>query len=246
MVKTFRELRLNEAIKEKLAEFLNKPFQKKDGSRASLFAQEQSYLFALPPHPYELAVWKVATVQYNYHIAVNGQNYSVPFDYIRRQVDVRITKNMVEVIFEGQRICSHPRLEGLQGQYSTLQAHMPPDHRRYVSWDGERFRSWAAKIGPSTSAVMEAILSRPKVEQQAYKSAMAFLRLADKYPVERLEVACAKALSYTSQPSQKNVQTILRAGQDRLVESSVSSFASEFGITRGASYYRRKEVKDVG
>lgn len=237
---------LNEAIREKLTEFLHKPFQKKDGSRSSLFAEEKPYLSALPSHPYELATWKVATVQYNYHIAVSGQNYSTPFEYIRRQVDVRITKNMVEVLFEGHRICSHRRLEGSPGQYSTLQAHMPPDHRRYASWDGERFRAWAAKIGASTSEVLETILSRPKVEQQAYKSAMAFLRLADKYSVERLEAACSKALSYMPQPCHKNIQAILRAGQDRLQpESSVSSSASEFGITRGADYYRRKEGKNV-
>lgn len=237
---------LNEAIGEKLTEFLHKPFQKKDGSRATLFAEEKPYLTTIPPHPYELSTWKVATVQYNYHIAVSGQNYSVPFEYIRRQVDVRITKNMVEVLFEGHRICSHRRLEGPVGQYSTLQAHMPPDHRRYASWDSERFRAWAAKIGSNTSAVLEAIISRPKVEQQAYKSAMAFLRLADKYSVERLESACAKALSYMAQPSHKNIQAILRAGQDRLqAEPSASSSASEFGITRGADYYRRKEGNNV-
>jgi hypothetical protein len=123
---------------------------------------------------------------------------------------------------------------------------MPPDHRRYASWDGERFRCWAAKIGAGTSAVIEAILARPKVEQQAYKSAMALLRLADKYSVERLEAACVKALSFTAQPSHKSIQAILRAGQDRLqAEEPVSSSASEFGITRGAAYYRRKEVKNV-
>jgi hypothetical protein len=237
---------LNEAIMEKLTEFLHKPFQKKDGSRASWFVEEKPYLSALPPCPYELAAWRVATVQYNYHIALNGQNYSVPFEYIRRQVDVRVTKNMVEVLYEGQRICSHRRLEGPQGQYSTLEAHMPPDHRRYASWDGDRFRSWAAKIGSSTSAVIEVILARPKIEQQAYKSALALLRLADKYSVERLEAACTKALSYTAQPSHKSIQAILRTGQDRLqTEASVSSSTSEFGITRGADYYRRREVKNV-
>jgi transposase len=95
---------LNQAIMEKLAEFLHKPFQKKDGSRASLFDEEKPYLAALPSRPYELAVWKLATVQYNYHIAVNGQNYSVPFEYIRRQVEARITKNMIEVLYEGPHL----------------------------------------------------------------------------------------------------------------------------------------------
>jgi hypothetical protein len=184
----------------------------------------------------------VATVQYNYHVAVAGHYYSTPFEYIKRQVDVRVTKNMVEILFEGQRLCSHPRLEGPKGQYSTLEAHMPPDHRKYAAWDGERFRSWAAKIGPRTQEVVSVILNRPKVEQQAYKTAMALLRLADKYSMERLEAACARALSYTAQPSYKSIQAILKAGQDRLRdETAASPSASEYGITRGAAYYRRKE-----
>jgi hypothetical protein len=143
-------------------------------------------------------------------------------------------------------ICSHRRLEGPQGQYSTSEAHMPPDHRRYASWDGERFRAWAAKIGSGTAAVLEGILSRPKIEQQAYKSAMAFMRLADKYSVERLEAACRKVLTYTAQPSHKSIQAILRTGQDRAAaETAAPSSASEYGITRGADYYRRKGVKNA-
>ena len=61
---------LNEVIKEKLHIFNHKPFQRKDGSRAMLFAQERISLLALPDHAFELATWKVATVAFNYHIAV--------------------------------------------------------------------------------------------------------------------------------------------------------------------------------
>jgi len=59
---------LNEAIRQKLKEFNNKPFQKKEGSRASLFEEERPFLLPLPPKPFELATWRVATVQFNYHI----------------------------------------------------------------------------------------------------------------------------------------------------------------------------------
>lgn len=53
---------LNLAIQEKLTAFNNKPFQKKEGSRAELFQEEQLFLLPLPPTPFELAVWKVATL----------------------------------------------------------------------------------------------------------------------------------------------------------------------------------------
>lgn len=75
---------LNEAIQEKLYTFNHKPFQKKNGSRALLFEEEYLFLLPLPASPFELAAWKVATVQYNYHVSVEKQNYSVPYEYIKQ------------------------------------------------------------------------------------------------------------------------------------------------------------------
>ena len=98
---------LNEAVSEKLYEFNHKPFQKKDGSRAVAFEEEKPFLLPLPAVPFELAMWKVATVQYNYHVSVDKQNYSVPYEYIKQKVDVRLTSHTVEVFFEGNRIASH-------------------------------------------------------------------------------------------------------------------------------------------
>ena len=233
---------LNEAIWDKLYEFNHKPFQKKDGSRASMFEEEKPFLMQLPAEPFELSQWKVATVGPNYHIAVEKMNYSVPYEYIKQKVDVRLTRNMVEVFFSGNRICSHIRLYGRANQYSTNEEHMPPDHKKYVAWNGDRFIAWASKIGPNTEIVIKAILSSYKVEQQGYKSCLALLKLADKYSVQRLEKACTKALTYTPQPSFKHVKTILASGQDTLTPAAEPTFSdatSQYGFTRGADYYGR-------
>lgn len=231
---------LNGVIREKLHDFNHKPFQKKEGSRASVFAEERLFLLPLPQRAFELATWKIATVQYNYHISIDCQNYSVPYEYIKQKVDVRLTKNVVEVFFEGNRICSHPRLYGRANQYSTREEHMPPNHQKYVQWNGERFRSWAAKIGENTTTVIEVFLTTNKVEQQGYKACMALLKLVDRYSPERLETACTKVLSYTPRPSFKSISAILKSGQDKIAETEpVSSNACEYGITRGANYYAR-------
>jgi transposase len=231
---------LNGVIKERLHALNHRQFQKKDGSRASLFSEERASLLALPLREYEHATWKLATVQYNYHVSVDGQFYSVPYEYIKRKIDVRLSRNVVEIFFEGNRICSHVRLYGRQGQYSTQEAHMPQKHQQYVQWNGERFRKWAAKIGPNTAAVVETILTGYKVEQQGYRACMALLKLSDSYTPERLEAACEKALYYTPRPSYKSVQAILKSGQDKISETSAAPYEpSEFGFTRGADYYGR-------
>jgi len=242
--KYFSLTALNQAVREKLDAFNRKPFQKKEGSRLSIFLeQEKPFMQPLPRTPYELATWKIATVQLNYHISVDKMNYSVPYEYIKRKVDVRITRQVIEVFFNTHRICSHPRLYGYPGQYSTMEAHMPPDHQAYVQWNADRFIAWARKIGPDTETTVKAILSSHKVEQQGYKSCLSLIKLADKYSVVRLEAACKKALFYTPVPSYKSVKTILATGQDKIDSASepvTPVKTTPYGFTRGAEYYERK------
>ena len=161
-------------------------------------------------------------------------NDSVPFEYIKQKVDVRLTRATVEVFYGGNRICSHPRLYGRFNQYSTIQEHMPPEHQKYVQWNGERFIHWAGKVGSNTQVAVQVILS-------SYKSCMGLLKLADKYTPERLENACKRALEYTPRPSLKNIQAILASGQDKAIpeQSTATVSSSLYGFTRGADYYGR-------
>ena len=70
---------LNTAIREKLKHLNSANFQKKEGSRQSLFlGEEKPLLMPLPATRFEPAVWKQATVQFNYHVAADKMYYSVP------------------------------------------------------------------------------------------------------------------------------------------------------------------------
>ncbi|MDD5604158.1 MAG: IS21 family transposase [Eubacteriales bacterium] len=238
---------LNQAIREKLNKFNSNLFQKKEGSRRSLFLGEELPLLAsLPATRYELAEWKQATVQFNYHISVNKMHYSVPYEHIKRKVDVRVTDKTIEVFYNHNRIASHHRLYGRPGQYSTIMEHMPPDHQKYLEWNGSRFREWAKRIGNNTYEVINAILASGRVEQQSYKSCMGLLKMAEKYSVKRLEATCKKALSYTASPSYKIIKNILTAGREELLPDTSDTIKPDstlkaYGITRGAGYYGGKK-----
>ncbi len=144
---------------------------------------------------------------------------------------------MVEVFLDGERIASHARKYGHPGQYSTLQEHMPEDHRKYTQWNAGRFLSCARGVGENTVTVVKAILASRKIEQQGYRACMALLKLGDKYSASRLEAACKRALTYTPSPSFKSIQTILATGQDSLPEEESPDPSAEFGFTRGPGYY---------
>ncbi len=107
---------LNQAIRKKLRKYNEANFEKKEGSRLSLFLEEEKPLLAaLPAARFELAEHRTATVQFNYHVAVDKMYYSVPYQYIKDKVDVRITDTTIEVFKNNRRIASHRRLYGRPG-----------------------------------------------------------------------------------------------------------------------------------
>ena len=230
---------LNRAIREKLEAYNKRDFQKKDFSRDILFRREELPLLnPLPQYPFEIAEIREATVMFNYHVSFENMLYSVPYEYLGKKVTLRITQNTVEIFDGTERIASHRRLYGRKGQYDTITEHMPENHRKYLEWTGDRFRKWAEKIGPSTLKTIEAILSSYPVEQQAYRSCRGLLKLADAYSQSKLEAACEKALSYTAKPSYKSVKNILAVRAGSLEEHPAPEKENEFGLTRGAEYYR--------
>ena len=227
---------LNRSIREKLNELVEKPFQKREGSRKSLFlGEEKPYLAPLPATRFELTEWKTATVQFNYHVAVDTMYYSVPYQYIKKKVDVKTSATTIEIFYSNERIASHIRLYGRNGQYSTVAEHMPPDHQKFLEWDSERFRNWAGRIGPNTLKVINALLKSKEIEQQSYRSCMGLLKLADKYDDYLLESACTKALSYTQNPSYKSIKNLM-ATQDCSPKDE-NEESEKYGLTRGAKYY---------
>jgi len=239
--KFFSLSELNEVIRKRLHDYNHKPFQRKEGSRASIFADERPFLNPLPKNAYETSDWRTASVNRGYHILAEDNYYSVPFEFIGKKVDVRLTRNTIEIFYDNNRIASHIRIMGKIGGYSTLEAHMPPAHQQYIQWNGDKYRERALGAGENTCAVVAAILSSYKVEQQGYKSCQALLRLGETYSVDELESACERALTYTSSPTFKIVQTVLKSGIARCEETKSPSEPSKYSFTRGADYYGNKD-----
>ena len=236
---------LNAAIRKKLKKYNDAPFQKKDGSRQQLFLEdEKPLLMPLPATRFELSELRTATVQFNYHIAVDKMYYSVPYQYIKDKVDVRMTDTTIEIFKNHRRIASHKRLYGRPGQYSTVTEHMPQDHQKYLEWNGDRFREWAETIGINTYKVVDCILTSGRIEQQSYRACMGLLKLAERQTPQKLENACAKALKYSNSPSYKSIKNILSADKTVQLEfvspAKTQDSEKQHGITRGAGYYGGK------
>lgn len=236
--KFFSLVELNRAIAELLERLNRRAFKKLHGSRRELFEiLERPALGPLPRQPYEYAEWKKARVNIDYHIEFERSYYSVPYQLVRRQLDVRITARTVECLHRGKRVASHVRAPG-RGHYSTVAEHMPKSHRAYAQWSPERLVRWAQKSGPATGAVIHAILSRHVHPQQGFRSCLGIMRLGKRYGVERLEVACLRVLAI-GVPRYKSLESILRRGLDAkaLPEQHELALAIEHDNVRGAEYF---------
>jgi transposase len=205
---------LNKTTREKLSELNNRRFQKLNTTRKELFETlDKPALKPLPAHPYEYAEWKKARVNIDYHIEIDHHYYSVPYQLVREQVDVRITSTTLEVLFKNRRLASHKR-SYQQGGFTTLKEHMPKSHQRYLHWTPSRIIRWAAKNGPMTRELITQILkSRPHPEQ-GFRSCLGIMRLTKSYSPERIENACARALHIRAF-SYKSVESILKKGLDQ-------------------------------
>jgi transposase len=104
---------LNAAIAD-LVERLNaRPFKKLEGCRRTAFeALDRPALRPLPQMRWELARWKKAKVNIDYHVEHEARLYSVPHALVGEEIELRVTNTVVEVFHRGHRVASHARLWG--------------------------------------------------------------------------------------------------------------------------------------
>src|SRR2546428_1438494 len=218
--------------------------RQRGASRRELFGRLDRPAFRpLPASRFEMAEWKSCGVNIDYHIEVDHNYYSVPYQLRGERVEARSTASTVEIFFNSpRRIASHVRLRG-RGRYSTLPEHMPASHRAHAEWSPSRLIFWAEKTGPATGRVVAEILRTKPHPEQGYRSCLGIIRLADRHGSSRVEAACARAERLRA-PSYKTVANILAAGFDELPFEEPAETATPLPAhdnIRGAGYYQQEE-----
>ena len=240
---TLAELRA--AIYQRVEAYNREPFQKRAGSRLSVFeAEEKPLLRPLPAVAFEISRWVYGRrVQKNGHVVWEKNFYSVPYTRIGRSVDLRVTDTTLEVFTGHTRLTSHLLAPpGVFNQYRTHDADLP-DGPRYRQWDAARVRQWAGRVGENTLTVVNRIFESVPVDEQGLDAALAVLRLTRRYSTERLEAACQIALaSRVRSPRYAHLRPILETNQDhtgrqRPQTRPENGDGGPVGYVRGADYY---------
>jgi transposase len=231
---------MNGRIAELRHELNDRKMRRYGASRRELFERvDRPALLPLPADPYTLAIWSKSKVESDYHVEVDFHGYSVPHRFVGDRVEARATATTVEILRNGERIAVHLRSYE-RGKHTTLAEHLPVAHRKHLEWTPERIGAWATEVGTSTAELTTAILKERPHPEQGYRSCLGILRLCKRYGAERLERACARALTAGAR-SYRHVESILRAGLDRIEHSDTASEPEPKPIAhenvRGGNYY---------
>ena len=230
---------LNAAIADLLEDLNSRAFKVLPGNRRHAFEQlDRPALKPLPATRYQVAYFKRARVNIDYHIELDGHYYSVPHALVRQEVEVRFTRTTVEVLHRGRRVAAHVR-SPRRGQHTTVAEHMPAAHRAHLEWSPGRLLHWGASIGMAVAQVVKHLLSSRPHPEMGYRACLGLLALSRKYGNARLEAACARALAIGS-PTRRSVASILAAGLDQQPLSGNAQIELTLPLhanVRGPDYY---------
>jgi transposase len=234
---------LQQAVREKTDELNRRPFAKMQGNRRELYETlDKPALEALPDRPFSLGVWQEASVYKDYHIQVDKHFYSVPYTYVDKTVEVRVTDRTVEVYHEGVRLVTHRR-SFLKGKATTLSEHRSEAHRATLEQDAAQFIAQASQVGPRCQEAVETIFGRVPHPEMAFRGCAGILRLNRRYGSKRLEAACERVLR-TDTVRYTTIATMLKNGMEQqpVPQSGSHTPAIRHANVRGASYYGGKEA----
>lgn len=171
---------------------------------------EREALRPLPAKPYEVVIWKQATLHRDSHLQVDGAFYSAPWKLIKQRLDVRATRRHVAIFHRDEHVWTHARVK--RGQRQTVQSHLPTGRRDMAKRSRSYWLLKASAIGSDCHRLAEAIFDADEVALQLRKVQAVVTHLA-RFPPERANAASRRALHYGCL-SYGGVKNILLKGLD--------------------------------
>jgi hypothetical protein len=159
-----------------------------------LFAVERAHLKPLPAWIPEVYRLQQRTVDTEGYVSLNAIRYSVPHAWTGRRVEVRETKDKVEIQLDARHIVSHGRVRDPGQQRVTIPEHRPPRGQGVKRGDPHPEEKAILESAPELAGYMTGLKQRShKVVALALRQ---LLRLLREYPREPLMAAVAEAHHY--------------------------------------------------
>ena len=159
-----------------------------------LFVLERRALRRLPVWVPEVYRLQERTVDIEGYVALHSNRYSVPLAWIGRRVEVRETKDKVEIQLDARNLVTHQRVAEAEHQRVLLAEHRPPRGQGQPRPDPHPEEQLILKAAPEIADYVAALLQRsPKLVVLALRQ---LLRLVRDYPRQPLLAAVREAARY--------------------------------------------------
>jgi transposase len=159
-----------------------------------LFAVERMHLKPLPAWIPEVYRLHQRTVDVEGYVSVNSIRYSVPVAWIGHRVEVRETRDKIEIEMDARHIVSHARAVTPLSQRVTLAAHRPPRGEGVKRSDAHPEEKAIVEAAPEIALYVAALKQKSrKVVALALRQ---LLRLLREYPREPFLAAVQEAARY--------------------------------------------------
>ncbi len=233
---------LNTEIQRLLPLYLDKEIKHLSKTRRELFEElDKPALIPLPKKRYEHKEFKLLKVSKDYHIQLEHNFYSVPYQLIGKKVEVWFSSKTVSITHEGKEVALHPKMLH-KGQYSTQTNHMASAHKKYLEWNPGKIMNWGLTVGTETSKLFKNIMdSRPHPEM-GFRSCLGIISAYKKYQAtgyteEHLEIISTMAIS-KHHYKVAQVKDLLKSYKPTDINESASLMAlTNHDNIRGADYF---------
>ena len=173
-----------------------------------LFAVERLHLKPLPAWIPEVYRLHQRTVDVEGYVSVHSIRYSVPVSWIGRRVEVRETKDKIEIELDARHLVTHVRALTPQQQRITLAEHKPPRGEGVKRSDPHPEEQALLRTVPEIAAYVTALKQKGrKVVALALRQ---LLRLLREYPRESFLAAVHEAARYGLYDLERLERMILR------------------------------------
>ena len=187
--------------------------------------EEKEKLKALPVAAFSMPENSKRKVYHDCHIYVKYNYYSVPFEYVGKEVEIELTKNILKVYYKSNLVATHTRIKEI-GKFSTIDSHYPKYKTYSETESQEKYQVKIAEVGPYAEQMFFAIVNRmPKVWERPVKGILSLLK---KYPKDILEATGKRALAFNVS-SYQTVKNICANGAYALpVEFNISKEVTSY------------------
>ena len=231
---------INAYLKVEIDKLNNKPFQKRNSTRALDFKKwDKPFLSPLPEKPFKIIeqVFNIKVPE-DYMVLVDGHFYSVPYKYAHKPVEIHLTRKDVTVLYDMKAIACHERSVE-SGKMTRLTEHMHPNHAHMDSKTVEFYLEWAAPFGDHTQALLQAQFDSSYQNSfranQICRSIQKFFKEKE-FTQSEFENACQYVMKHCKR-SLTELKHVLASGMYKDVATSQPDALLYHSNVRGSEYY---------